>query len=282
MKYNRHKFLVDTGSELTCIRENLLKKNVNIIKEEAKEITGISNIPVKTLGTVMGTIKLGRKFIAAEFNVLPGDSECPFEALLGMNILENCDIIKSKKLLKFYKLNEEIPLICPNYKLKGRTQKLFIIRKKFKDGHYFLEKEEIKTGIFVPDALIKFQSGKSIISAINILNEDVDFSDSLNNLKISKIKDSDYTEVESYSMDRNKNIKFSILNIKTNREETKGRENKLEELIDVPHMNIEEKHCILKLCREYSHLFYLDGDLLTYTDAVHFIYGTNIISRLIP
>ncbi len=174
LKYGKNIFLVDTGSELSCIKRNLLKNKIDILQEEAIDIIGLNNNIIRSLGIVLGSIKLGRKIVVTQFHVLPENIPCPFEALVGMDILENCDILKSQKLLKFFKINETIPLIYPHLKIKGRTEQLLFLKKNIEDGDYLINKTELESGIFIPEALVRFVNGRSKISVLNVIDEEVE------------------------------------------------------------------------------------------------------------
>lgn len=249
--------LLDTGSTFSFIKKKCLKKNTNIMSDFSTVITGINNKSTKTLGTVLGTIKLGRQLIVKEFQIIPDNILLQFDALIGMNILKDCDILNSINSLKFSKLGCELPLL-ENIKDEGnknnvtcfiepRVEKLIRVKTDLPDGEFYLQASEIAENVFVPHSIIKSENSVALISAINISEETVELG-KLNKLKTENISN------------------FNLVALTENENNVRNR--KLEEIIDTSHMNSEERDSILKICFQYNHIFHLEGDRLTHTDAV--------------
>ena len=100
-------------------------------------------------------------------------------------------------------------------------------------------------GIFIGNSLCKSVNNTVHLSVINSRNEPV----SVNNIDL---------EIEPLE-------NFQVLSIQSS---NTNRLNILEESINFNHLNFEEKDQILNLCREYNEIFYLPGDILSFTDAI--------------
>ena len=82
--------LLDTGASCSILRQSLLNKNAQIIPELRIKLKGIADKIVPTLGLVYGTLKVGRKNVMTEFQVVP-DNEFPenYDCIVGINLLTN-------------------------------------------------------------------------------------------------------------------------------------------------------------------------------------------------
>jgi len=64
----------------------------------------------------------------------------------------------------------------------------------------------------------------------------------------------------------------TIMKTKYVRQETTNPANriqKLKESLRVEHMSVEERTAIQDLCKEFADIFHLEGDKISYTNAVH-------------
>jgi hypothetical protein len=245
--------LLDTGSKFSLIKKKCLKKNVKPLKEFATDLIGINNKSIKTLGSILGTIKLGRKLIVKEFQVIPDNTLSNIDLLIGMNILQDCDILNSLNKLKFSSINEEVPLFQNKSDnnttcfIEPRVEKIIKVKSELPDGEYYLEASEIAEKVFVPHSIIQCKNNIATVCAINISEEEI----SLDNIKNFKVQN-----LANYN------------HIKLTDQENSDRNKRLGNLIDTSYMNKEEKDSILKLCYEYNHIFHLEGDKFSHTDAV--------------
>ena len=128
--------MLDTGASCSILRKSLLNKNALILSELKVNIKGISNKIVPTLGLVYGTLKIARKNIMADFQVI-NDVDFPtnYDCIIGMNLLKNSIINNVSNVLEIE--NCKIPMldyddaqhICEKINSE-KTYNLNLIQKK--------------------------------------------------------------------------------------------------------------------------------------------------------
>lgn len=117
------------------------------------------------------------------------------------------------------------------------------------------ESKMLAEGVYVCPSIVKVKDSKALTVCLNTTNKEI----KLRNVQV---------EVEPLNI---KNEMDEIMNINTINSEGKfesSRLNKLEQTLRTDHLNKEERKSLIDLCKEYNHIFHLEGDKLTATDTV--------------
>lgn len=105
-----NKFLVDSGAEVSLLKENCLKTGVQVTKETCY-LKGISEEKIQTLGICEAFIAFkDNEIISHKFYIVNKDFPIPDSGLVGRDFLfrHKVDIFYSKNLLTLYTNNNSI------------------------------------------------------------------------------------------------------------------------------------------------------------------------------
>lgn len=150
------------------------------------------------------------------------------------------------------------------FKVEPRCEKIVSIYvecdKKLEEG-VIRETITLSEGVFLCPSIVKIINNRALTVCLNTTNEEVN----INNLRI-KIEPLVNEEL---------NNKDCVKINKVIESHEGNRLIKLEETLRVNHLNKEEKESLFELCKEYNHIFHLEGDKLTATDTVMHEIATN-------
>lgn len=135
-------------------------------------------------------------------------------------------------------------------KIPARTEQIFKLSCNLKNTDAILYSNE-KEKVRLPNALVKVNAHGEFYTSIantNAMEKSIDLSD-LNIEPFSSNSDKDYTLL---------NFNFDPNNIQRDRRKT------IKEQLRTNHLNEEENDLITNLCLEFSDIFYLEGDVLTF------------------
>jgi len=122
---------------------------------------------------------------------------------------------------------------------------------------------------------------QQILVHVQDINKSVSCGNVLNNIRNQQILVSVINTSEeplSIEIPQLKSLSFeiikeaNIMNVTDVQEETSNSTNRiqtLKESLRIEHMSTEERSNILELCSEFADIFHLDGDKITYTNAVY-------------
>lgn len=131
-------------------------------------------------------------------------------------------------------------------KIPARTEKLLSIELK-NEIEYLCKSRQLPNGLLVGNSITKPINGRATISVLNNTEKDV---------YLQEI-DLDLVPLQSYS----------ILNFKEGTDND-IRFDKLLESLDLSHLNSEENNAIQQVIKEFTDIFHMDYDKLSYCDAV--------------
>lgn len=146
-------------------------------------------------------------------------------------------------------------------KIPARTEQIFKLSCNLKNTDAILYSNE-KEKVRLPNALVKVNAHGEFYTSIantNAMEKSIDLSD-LNIEPFSSNSDKDYTLL---------NFNFDPNNIQRDRRKT------IKEQLRTNHLNEEENNLITNLCLEFSDIFYLEGDVLTFTNEIKHSIDTN-------
>lgn len=101
-------FIVDTGSMLTLLSEEIIKTETMVFPNRGMKIYGIAGVALQTMGVTYGRIKLENQSLTAKFQIIDKTFKLNADGLLGMDFLDywhaNLNLFR-----------DEISLLLPPY-----------------------------------------------------------------------------------------------------------------------------------------------------------------------
>ena len=262
---------MDTGSDLSLIKENSLIKDSSVNENKIKTLLGIGNKPVYTLGEINLEILINNKTILHKFHVVSDTFPVDANGVIGNDFLTLNNAIINYGSKKVVISNKLIDLICLKLysgsrsmiTIPPRTEMVVPVKiiSKLKEG--LIQNKTIIDGLFCPSALIK--ADKNNIGYTTILNT-TEKEIIINNLKAR------LNPIEYY---REPSNVFQINQV----ENASNCNSRFEDVLNslrLDHLNNEEKDSISKIFRKYEYLFHLDDESLSATNVVsHEIHTKN-------
>ena len=257
-------FLIDTGSELNLLKGSCIDGKLRRDRSDIFNLSGIGQGTLKTRGSVL--LKILGKLV--KFHVVRNNFPISTCGILGMEFLR-----ENLASLKFS--NEEITLNLPEsnkvspcvINLPARVRKyikLPIENTDLKEG--YLESIEAGTGVYLGENLVKCTDGHIKVFAINTTHSDIQIT--IPPIKLQEFEIPKIVESNSLSKKRepeNPPEKSPV-----------DRISNLLKIFNFSHLNEIERDSLLDPISEYSHRFYLEGDVLGATDVItHEIHTTD-------
>lgn len=257
--------LLDTGAEICIFKVDKADDDFCIDTDNKIKLKGITDDYVESLGVCQAKISLGDSFIIHPFHIVPSNFPIPFDGILGNDLFEKHQVVInfSKSTLKFADghslkilptttnptLNN--PNDCHSFKsiftVPGRTELTIKIPiAPDAENPKLCFQKELLPGLFIPNCIVAETDGYYTINVLNTNDESIEFSP----------KDIELHDLNDYDT--------VVLSTNVNGDRLKI----LKTLIQLDHLNPEERDSIIHICREFNDIFHLEGDKLTYTDAI--------------
>lgn len=248
------RLLLDTGASISVIKQAAVPRNVNIYGDNML-VHGIGG-QISSIGHVYLTlysqngVPFQHKFQV--FNNLPLKTD----GIIGLDFLtkykSNIDLCTDNLTLN---LNEKICNI-PLQDVTWYNKEYLIIPSRSESIHYIetdlhsgvdvvICTKELAENLFLAGSLATVKNGKIPIKILNVSEKEV---------KLPKFKP------EIHLLNNYDVFEFGQTT------STAMRAGKVLQLLNLEHLNEEEKQSIETICKKYSDLFYLDGDKLTTTN----------------
>ena len=236
------KFLVDTGSEMNLIKQELLPSSITISTDKTVYIRGIGSELIPTLGYI--EIKL--LGIDTVFYVISNDVTIPGEGILGAEYFSNAKSIidYEKKILRVE--NKRIPLIFTENRQ---------LSNDWISSESIIESDEEMNHDNDENRYIDFGGVDDKFSMGHKYSHFISYQDTLSELNIEHLSDSYPMEIVKSTNSENGNT-VSIFNIG------------IQDLVHTDHLNPEEKQYVIDLTTKNRDVFFLPGDSLPGTDLV--------------
>lgn len=244
-------FLVDSGSSISIIFSKFLKSNIQINTSRQITINGIAG-STSSMGTVNLPLRIGNNKFFHEFHVMK-EFGCVMDGILGTDFLRKHNAVIDYEKFSFSFWDNECKITCP---LQSKFESVSNIPPRCEIiKHFWVDDtdecvvlpDEIAEGVFIAALIVK---PKSHVIPVRILNT---------NEKEVKIK--------NFKPNTSKLSNFELHSFNNNQKSLE-RVDKLLELINVSHLNNEERNSIQKICAKYSDVFLLNGDPLTVTNIM--------------
>ncbi|KAL0880701.1 hypothetical protein ABMA27_001917 [Loxostege sticticalis] len=170
----------------------------------------------------------------------------------------NCSINYNDNLLHLGKTSIKIHFHDPAFIIPPRTETVIecsVSNPDIKEG--LILDQKLSENLLIANCLVTVKKNNRInLSIINTSEKPITLKSDLN-LKLSPLHSSDFPERSS----------VPINHINVSMDCHKRTEEVLKQL-RVSHLNHEEKELLFQLCSEYSDIFHLPGESLTYTNAL--------------
>lgn len=253
------KILIDTGSTRSFIKPDIANKYFNnSIRKDPFKISTVHGTSIEKFSTLIPSSKIFKinqkplKFYLFDFHNY-------FDCLLGIDNLTllGANVNLNKNILSTPET--EIKLLYHNImshntnciELQPRCEQVIKINiKNLKNGNGILP--HMKFDSFeIPECLVKIENSQAICSIVNL-------SDSEKSIDLSNpIEVVDFNE---YEVHQKNSQNFNNLNFqKFKFDISKVRHE---------HLNSEERNAILGLLKEYSDIFHIEGNQLTFTSKI--------------
>jgi hypothetical protein len=250
-KIDRVKFLVDTGADISIIKESSLKPECDFKIDKSVEIKGISNGVVKTRDTISLKLFSDHHETVHDFHVVGEEFILHYDGILGRDFWENkkavidyCkgEILMEDVIIKFdSKDTDNSAKKTLTVTLKARSEN--IVRLPTSSlGQGWTSRKEILPGIFLAESITKGINGTCITSMINTLESEVTI---------------DALQVDLEKLDEL--IKAEAMIFATTLIEDENRLSKLRKQLRTEHLNGEERISLIRICEEYNDVFLLPG-----------------------
>lgn len=250
---NNVRLLLDTGADISLIKLNCLDDDVNF-KNNTVAITGI-NETINTLGTCIGNIKFNDLEISHTFHIVPDQINLRYDGILGLDFIEKHKGVIDLEKKTFTTGNSTIKLIPQEIEscifIPARSET--IARVKVANGNNFegiCDSKEIHPQIIIGSCLTNVINHSGIVPILNITEKDV-------------VIEMPSLVLEPYEGNNYEDTKICMIS-----EVRDTRIAEIQNLINLEHLNFDEKESIVNICEEFSDIFLLKNDTLTATDAV--------------
>ncbi|XP_037870373.1 uncharacterized protein LOC119629252 [Bombyx mori] len=195
------------------------------------------------------------------FHLIP-DLDFPYDGIIGNDFLSafNSQIDYSKEILTLGDLSFKLQFHEPTLIIPARSEVVVecsISNPELKEG--LILDQNISDDLLVANCLVKTKANnRANITVVNISESDITLR---NNLKL-RLDPID-------TIPNHHHTKSNIINY-TNSNETNSiqRTNQVLSMLRTSHLNNEETSALLELCTDYSDIFHLPNEKLTYTNAI--------------
>lgn len=253
--------LIDTGAGISVIRDDKIG-SIALDKSNIVSIVGISSTQTSTITSGTANISLDDlpefKFHVANLNIKA-------DGILGNDFMTkfNCNIFIQSKTMrigsKSYKLHymgeyPENNTITDKRIISSRTETVITCNtNSINSGTAIVEKQTISNGVIIPHAIVNVRNNTFSITCINTNNSD-------------KVIKTPNIEVQPINIDElTKNNNSQPLHNFNSISQT-DRQKKVLSLIRRDHLNKEESTSLDKIISEYSDIFFLEGDSLSFSN----------------
>lgn len=268
--------MVDTGSQISLIKADALKKDSKYEETDKLRLIGLYGASQDTLGKFSSKLHMGDESVTANFQVINNKNSLYVDGILGMDFLWKYGAIINCRD-EWFDIN--IPRIDHAMEaIKKQGQELRLQqRKEGKTDNKQLPKVKKvstrQTKQNFPPSAINFDEIE-LISSEDLPENHFSYAiqqkpgqpgttwttDSL--LYNQFIRDPETTKQTIFSSEENakKCMKVNI--------DERTRVQRLTEFIQKANYGEKETQCLDSLCTEYNDVFYMEGDKLTYTNVI--------------
>lgn len=261
------KFLIDTGSTNSFVKPEVARKYFKeFIRNEKFRISTAHGSSIESFSTTIDCSKMFDITNKCPLKFYMFDFHKYFDGLLGLDNLKylnvKIDLEKDtlitpyKQIQMDYYCNDDNNMNCMI--VQPRTEQIIEINvANVRNGEVVIPYSKI-SNLEIPECIAEVKNGKAICSILNPNEKAIKISN------LSPIQVEQFAEYElSPEGSNNNNNNFNNLN-HFNVDKIKFDLSK----VRTDHMNNEERNAILKLIKEYSDIFHIEGNKLTFTSKI--------------
>ena len=253
-KRGKINLLLDTGATITLLKVGNLKGETPI-RDERMTLTGVTGHKIHTLGKLRATIKLGDEEIRHTVYVVKDNFPIDYEGILGIDFLKKhrakCD--HGRKQLR---IGNATLKLRPYQKFQLAPRSETVIQANTDQNRIgIVQAQETRAGVFIGSCLVCPEDNTCPVSVMNTTGETIEIT-------------TPSVTVEELCMDDDAHIHTVKTADERERENILTRQERLWKQMRTSHLNTEEKEKLQEICEEFCDIFYLEGDVLSYTNAV--------------
>lgn len=215
------------------------------------QLKGITEHCITTLGSVNLQIQIGSDTRATEFHVVHSSFPVPHEGILGKPFIVGQETIIN------YQTKELILTDPSEITLEPRAETLMAVQAQnfTENSNILIPNQNITESILCGNVVTSVKDNSVWLTVINPTEQPI-------TIKVPTLRNLVHEEY--------KEACIHAALVQPHAETLTGvkRLAQLEKNLRTDHLNSEEKNSLLMICKEYSDLFYLDGDKITATTAV--------------
>jgi hypothetical protein len=250
--------LVDTGAGTSLVGIDSLDPRQKLIYRSGKiSLTGISKShPITTVGYAILQLKFNSHTLKHKFYVVNRECNLPKEGILGLDFLSkhnaNIDFSTRSLFIQGTKFPFDKDEVEPDnqYLLQPRCETVVevnIINPEIQEG-VIPNNYQISKGVYLSNAITKVRdNGKAIATILNANEVPIN----VNNICVQ-------LEV----LPKTEHVNYASSSLETSNVPNLGS------LLDLNHLNFEERESILNICSDFPHLFHSKGQQLSCTAKV--------------
>ena len=255
--------LVDTGAGISIIHKSKIGSN-KLDNSNPVSIVGISSTQASIQSYGRAKIELD-DLPAFTFHI--ANLNIKADGIIGNDFLTkfNAQIYVQSKTMhirdKTYKLQHlsecaDVDTVTNKQTLNSRAETVISCRtRSLKSGDAIVESQTIDTGVIIPRAIVAVQDWMFITTCVNTTEEDCVISTPT--IDVDPI-DTKLQTIHNLNSEVSRHNKSYV--------DTPERREQVLRLIRNQHLNTEEAISLEHIISEYTDIFYLDGDRLTYSN----------------
>lgn len=222
--------------------------------EQQVAMTGITGHQTNTIGYFIATIALGNKLIKQKMYIIRDELPIDYGGILGVDFLQTHHAYSDYRKSQLIVAGKPLQLLpYQTYTLPARSEVVISVTVNV-NNQGVIAATELQPGVFVGNSnFVKVINNTCVVSVINITEEAKKIV--APHLKLEEVPKEETDEA------------CLLINTKL-LESPLARNKKLENTLQTEYLNAEEKQEIKKICEDFSDIFYLEGDDLTYTNIM--------------
>ena len=254
-------FLIDTGADISLLKENKLIGTTEYDPEKRVEVKCVDGFPMETHGVLEAKIELHNSSVVHGFQLVNKQLDIPCDGILGRDFLQHA-IVKICYEWRTVTLNgEECKVVHETtvrskgteYTKNPSNQATTTYRKHCKGTiragiATSRDDKQVRNTrrVIMAASLTKVMNGYAMTSILNTNDAEVNMEEPLVELD----------EIDP-TWDRSCSTEF----------ESQDQERKILTQLRLENLNTEERKLLVQTCSDYQDIFYLPGDRLSSADA---------------
>jgi len=215
------------------------------------QMQGINDQLVNTLGSTTLNVSINNTICKTEFQVVDSTFPISGDGILGNPFLKDNQIIIDVSKGELTSKTNDTTTIPARHEMIIPIQ--FDVQDSAEQPNVLIHSQKIGENILCGNILNIVKNNQVLINVMNPTEE-------TQVIPIQKLSDLSHEIFDIISMN---NLQSNTTNVNTG-----NRIQLLKNTLKCDHMNTEEKEVIIDLCSKFSNIFFLEGDQMTYTNAV--------------